>query len=66
MKEVLVWEQGGVKNVIFTKHILSIVGVEVENSNANGGCKISVDYNEDPIYASISVDEALNLLGINI
>ena len=56
MKEALIWKQGGVKNVLFTKHILSIVEIEVENPNKKGGCEISVDYSDEPINCSESID----------
>ena len=65
MKEALIWKQGGVKNVLFTKHILSIVEIEIENPNKKGGCEISVDYSDEPINCSESIDEVLRLLEIN-
>ncbi|WP_271785324.1 hypothetical protein [Aquimarina algiphila] len=62
MKDALIWNQGGIKNVIFSKNILSIV----EDSHNENCCVISVDYNEDPIEVSLPVEEVLKRLDVNV
>ncbi|CAG2532806.1 hypothetical protein MAR621_03000 [Maribacter dokdonensis] len=47
MKDVLVWNQGGVKSAIFSKHILAIEG----SSQNEKVCYIRVDYNDEPVTA---------------
>jgi hypothetical protein len=65
MKEALIWEQGGITTILFTKTILSIESDKSENPNSKAGCKISVDYLEEPIDCSKSIEEVLRLLEIN-
>ena len=65
MKEALIWEQGGITTILFTKTILSIESDKIENPNAKVGCKISVDYLDKPINCPKSIEEILRLLEIN-
>lgn len=65
MKEALIWEQGGVKNVLFTKCILSIVSNETVNPRAKVSCEISVDYADEPLNVALPIDEVIRLLEIN-
>ena len=48
-----------------SKTILFINEVQSENPNVKGGCEISVDYSDEPINCSESIDEVLRLLEIN-
>lgn len=60
MNKVLIWEQGGQKNVIFSKHIISITQ-SLENKDY---CDIKVTNEEEPYKLCISVDEVLRRLDL--
>ena len=65
MKEALIWEQGGRTTILFTKTILSIESDKSENPNVKAGCNICVDYLDETIVTSLSIDEILRKLEIN-
>ena len=53
------------KNLASAKPWLSAIWKFLENPNKKGGCEISVDYSDEPINCSESIDEVLRLLEIN-
>lgn len=61
MNKVLIWEQGGQKNVIFSQHIISIT----QSLGNKDYCDIKVANEEEPYKLSLSVDEVLRRLGLN-
>jgi hypothetical protein len=61
MNKVLIWEQGGQKNVIFSEHIISIT----QSLGNKDYCDMKVIGEDEPYKLCISVDEVLSRLGID-
>ena len=61
MSDVLIWEQGGVMNMLFTKTILSIT----ESDIGKRYCEILVDYSDEPIKTALTFSEIKEQLKLN-
>jgi hypothetical protein len=59
MKDYIIWEQGGQRNVIFTKHIIYI---EENETNGNRHCDIHLVEFDGPIKSSLSLQQILDQL----
>lgn len=60
MKEVLIWEQGGVTNMVFTRNIIAIREVSKGKS-----CNIELLDCEEPMQTSLTISEICTKLDID-
>ena len=60
MKDVLIWEQGGVTNMVFAKHIISI-----QERSKDGYCDIQLIGYEEAMQSSLKIADIYEKLNID-